>query len=76
MPRVSTKVGFRCTNPAGCTGFMFVVSDDHPDDGKRWSRRRECPVCGGRQSTTERPVGQFEKSLFNDSDIENELVYG
>lgn len=44
---------------------MYVVYDEHPDDCTRWSRRRECSVCGARQTTSEKAVGPCQVPLFS-----------
>ena len=66
MPRRSGNVGHRCSavrNGELCPGLMDVEETRHPRDNRTTSRTRKCPLCGARQTTVERNVGQCRQPV-------------
>ena len=57
MPRASPSKGLQCPT---CRVAMRVDHTTHPVENGYIRRVRKCPVCGGRQSSTERFVGPFK----------------
>ncbi len=66
MPRVSSKIGFRCVavnDGQPCKGFMSVGRSEHSKEMRWVSRVRVCKVCGAVESTIETSVNGPQRAF-------------